>query len=995
MAVFTAWLIKKGSKIKTPKEAWKVLFLLSMMAQMFISVVLYLYFPSALPEIILLGNFVMMAEIFALGVMYFLGEPKTLDEIIGGVVRLRSIIIALIIALVLLSDVFTAWSLALVGGMASVAGGLQEVFTTLTYSSSSFWFIFMMSSEMAITVFFIRERLPKALIWLVAAQTIIMILSPTAVANSTWASISLAAGNAVMTFLFIYIFRFLQKNQMLSRVILNYLIFLMTTYALMMAGQFIWLLSGNAAVFALSIAVEMLMYLGIVLDEKTLVSSQLVSWQSMLYWVFGFLFLIFIIEFFMGGIVAIQVFGQGFFNGILTAATTWPLTRILSAGFYIGTMAIFTAWLIKKGSEIKTLIDTGIVLFLLSMMATIFVSTVIYAYAQASITLLELVTVNIAVDGLTAFAIIFSSYKKNEGAVWNKLGNIKPILIGLIIALVILSEVFMGWTFALLGGTISISGSLQGIYSSLIHSSSSFWFIFMMSSEMAITLFFIRNKLPKAFIMIMASQTVIMILSPTAIASAFWTNFSLAAGSAIMIFLFIYVFEFLYKNRTIRSGILNYLLFLMMAYALMMVGQFIWLLSGNSAVFVLSIIVEMAVYFGIAVDERKLDSSKSANWQSKPYWVLGFLGFLFIAEFFMGAVLNIQAYGTGFFSSIIVPTSGSFWQTIGTSFYNFIIFFGTVTLSPWYLIMMGIEMGALVAFRIKYTRELETKVMFALMILAYGLYTILVPVFILPAEVLRQTPWLGWTMGIGSSGALGPTVLLALLGTFLISGVLSFLFGSRQLCSVICMAPLMYQGTTIDAMRSFNGTSQIARKLLTNKISAFYKVAASAVWISLLVAGVISYLTSVGILNFSIFGIDPAFFLYIFYFGFLWYVLWMLIPFVGTYACVSTGMCGWGSFNQCVSRVGLFRLKVTDKATCSRCPTMDCAYVCPTGLTDLPSEFIAKGEYRNYKCIGCGNCVSACPYQIMSFYDVRHWLREKLRFESDNSALRKKESQPY
>jgi polyferredoxin len=194
----------------------------------------------------------------------------------------------------------------------------------------------------------------------------------------------------------------------------------------------------------------------------------------------------------------------------------------------------------------------------------------------------------------------------------------------------------------------------------------------------------------------------------------------------------------------------------------------------------------------------------------------------------------------------------------------------------------------------------------------------------------------------------------------------------------MCMAPLMYQGTTIDALRSFNGTSKLARRLLTNKISSFYKVATSAVWVSLLVAAAMSYLASVGVLNISVFGMDPAYFLYLFYFGFLWYVLWILIPFVGTYGCASTGMCGWGAFNQCISRVGLFRLKVKDKDVCVNCPTRDCGKVCPTGLTDLPSEFIAKGEYRNYKCIGCGNCVSACPYQVMSFYDVRHWLRERI-----------------
>ena len=758
MAVITAWFIKKGSEIKAPKDAWVVLFLLSMMVQMFVSVVLYMYFPWAFPEIILLGMFVMTVLGFAFAVMYFLGEPKALDGTLAGIVRVKSLIIALIIALVLLSDIFTAWSLVLIGGTAFMTGGLQAIFTTITYSSSSFWFIFMMSAEMVITLFFIRGRLPKAFSWFIVAQIIIMVLSPTAIASTAWASLSLAASSAIMTFLFIYIFKFLYRNQTLSKGMLNYLFFLMLAYALMMVGQFVWLLSGDAAVFALSIIFEMLVYLGIVLDEERLVSSKSVNWQSKPSWVFGFLFLIFVVEFFMSGIMAIEVFGQGFFNGLISASTTWPLTRILSAGFYVGTMAVFTAWLVKKGSEIKTLMDAGIVLFLFSMMTTIFISTVVYFYAQASITILELVAVNVAVGGVTAFALQFAVQSGNEKVVKNGLGNIRPLLIGLIVALVVLSEVFMGWTFALLGGTLSVSGSFQGIYSALIHSASSFWFIFMMSAEMVITLFFIRGRLPKAFVWIMACQTVIMILSPTAIVSSFWASLSIVAGSAIMIFLFIYVFEFLFKNRTTSSGTLNYLFFLMLAYALMMVGQFVWLLSGDAAVFVLSILVEMVIYFGIALDERILVSSKSVNWQSKPYWVFGFLGLLFIAEFFMGAVLDIQVYGTAFFNGLMfASTAGSFLNALSAGFFNFIMFFTRITMSPWYLIMMGIEMGALVALRIKYIRELETKIRLLLVILAYGLYSILLPIFLMPAQVLRQTPWLGWAMGIGSSGVIAPT----------------------------------------------------------------------------------------------------------------------------------------------------------------------------------------------------------------------------------------------
>jgi polyferredoxin len=180
-------------------------------------------------------------------------------------------------------------------------------------------------------------------------------------------------------------------------------------------------------------------------------------------------------------------------------------------------------------------------------------------------------------------------------------------------------------------------------------------------------------------------------------------------------------------------------------------------------------------------------------------------------------------------------------------------------------------------------------------------------------------------------------------------------------------------------MNSFNRTSKLGRRLLTNRISSFYKVAVSAVWISLLAAAVLSYLSSVGVLGISVFGMDPALFLFMFYFGFLWYVIWIMIPFVGTYGCASTGMCGWGSFNQLISRAGLFRLKAKDKKLCSNCTTKDCAKVCPLGLTDQPSAFAAKGEFKNYRCIGDGNCISACPHGNISFYDVRHWLKERFR----------------
>lgn len=641
----------------------------------------------------------------------------------------------------------------------------------------------------------------------------------------------------------------------------------------------------------------------------------------------------------------------------------------------------------------KTLADAGLLIFLLAMMASMFVSVVIYLYIPGYVTLLELVILNMMAMAIVLVPILLGLLDGDKPlGETGKVGSLKmrSLLAAAIIALTLLSEIFMGWSFAILGGAVSMSGGLTGIFTSVVDSSSTYWFIFTMSSEMAITLYFIRKSLPKGFSWIVASQAVIMVLSPTAINDRYWAGFSLVVSSAVMIVLFIYILEFLYKNRTLRSGILNYLLLLMLAYAMMMAGQFLWLLYGNVTVFVLSVIVEMVLYFYIVLDEKWLLSSPLRGWQTMAYWVFGLLGFVFVAEFFMGGVLDIQANGTGYFTGLMLaPMTGALPHALVAGFCNFIMFFMSITMSPWYLIMMGIEMGSLVVFKIRYTRELETKIRLVLMIFAYAVYSILLPAFLVPAQVIRQIPWIGWSMGIGSSGALAPTVVLALLGTYLISGILSFLFGSRQLCSVMCMAPLMYQGTTIDAMSTFNRTSRLGRKLLTSKISNAYKVVVSAVWISLLIAATLSYMTSIGVMNISFFGMDLAFFLFMFYFSFLWYIIWILIPFIGTYGCATTGMCGWGAFNQLVSRAGLFRLKVRDRNLCVNCSTKDCARVCPLGLTDKPGIFESKGEFRSYKCIGDGDCVSACPYQNISFYDIRHWLKEKAR-KPDSVQMRQR-----
>lgn len=552
---------------------------------------------------------------------------------------------------------------------------------------------------------------------------------------------------------------------------------------------------------------------------------------------------------------------------------------------------------------------------------------------------------------------------------------------GLIISLVLFNELLMGWAFVLASGSPSLlnTGSFaQNAVNSFATIVGSDWFIFTMGLEMMLTIYMLRNDFVKNLIPIFVLQAAVMVFAPTAIISASWHSASIYVGSIAMVGLMILVLEHIFKNRLLNSATRAYFLILMSLMALMMGGLFEWILQGNSLLFVCSILGEMILYFNAALAQSNfkrssLASTSTKSWMTEPLWVFGIMLTMLIAEFFMGGLVDVQYYGASFITGIsYAPLTGLF--PVGAAFYNFITFFATITGSSWFLIMMGAEMGTLVVLKIRYARELETKIRLALVVIVYAVYSILLPFFLLSGDDISKIPFLGWSMGVGTAGAVAPAVIVAIAVTYLISGSLSFLFGSRQVCSLFCTAALMYQGTFPDSMKEFNRTSKIGKKLLTSRMSGIYKTVSSLVITSMIVATAISYLNSIGLINVTIFGNDVANFLFLFYFNFLWYMLFISIPFMGTYACVSTGVCHWGLFNQFVSRFGLYKLKVKDPEICAKCLTKDCAKACPVGLTELPSKFISSGEFKSHKCIGVGDCVSSCPYENEYIFDVRHRL---------------------
>jgi hypothetical protein len=658
-------------------------------------------------------------------------------------------------------------------------------------------------------------------------------------------------------------------------------------------------------------------------------------------------------------------------------------------------MALVTAFLIKWAAEARTPLRAATVVFLLMMMVGMLAGAAVYYIHPGGTSLVEGFWVASALMSVSVVTVFLTFLEEARLRLAGGEPYTSPPLrakrtfVVSIVGLVLVNELLMGWTFsaaagtALFGSGVGAAGALN-LLSTVVVSP---WFLFTMATEMAVTTFLLRRRIPKVLYRVLLVQSLIMFLSPTALTYGSWVGFSICASSAAMIGLVIYLMEFIYRHRQLDLVFSRYMVVLLAIYAGMMAGQFLWLYYGGwTVVFALSIAAEMILFFAAIVRFDRFGAGVDRPWQLDAAWTFQLLTAVFVAEIFMGALLDLQLepaqYAGVFFT---LPLAGPPLTVLYNATYNGFWFLAGVTASTWFLAMMGVEMGALLLFKFRETRQLETRVRMALTMGCYAGFAVFFPSIYLaavfpnaPAGAQQATvPVLGWSMGIGSA-QLASSVFLVVIVTYVITGALSVLFGRRVICSVFCTAALMYQGTTVDAMKTFNRSQYPAKKYLGSRFSTAYSVTTGAILGSLALASVASYLDSVGVWSVQILSADPTVFLFSLSFGVLWYVLFVSIPYAGNYNCVTMGWCYTGAIAQAFHRIGFFKLKVRSKDVCKACTTLDCAKSCPVGLVDMPGHFRTKGEFRSSKCCGVGDCVGACPYGNLYISDVRHWIRDKV-----------------
>ena len=657
----------------------------------------------------------------------------------------------------------------------------------------------------------------------------------------------------------------------------------------------------------------------------------------------------------------------------------------IALGVVAAVMALVTAYLIQATVEARSRARAWIALYLLAMMGEMWIAAVVYLSAPSLGSLVAGIAVSGVLMMVSVVPLVAGILRRRSGSDSATTVGAEPIALGmgyagLIAGLVLADEFLMSWGLLLAQGVASIAGGSLAVFVGAVNCP---WFVFTMAGEMFLTAALLWARLPRAFLAVLLVQAAIMVFTPTALGGATWPALSIYVSSALMIGLFVYLFEYLYRHGQVSEPFAAYLVELVSIYGLMMAGLFVWQYFGDATTFAVAIVLEMVVVYVAAARPVRFQSGRSTPWQLRPGWTFALLSGVFVAEVCMGAVLSVQLDPADYLGAFpFLPLAGSGSTVLLHALSNGFWFFATAAASTWFLIMMGLEMGALVLFKFRETKNLENRVRLGLMLGCYAAFAAFYPSMYF-SLVFSNAPdsstvaFLGWPMGIGSYPlALG--VFGAVLFTYVITGVLVVLFGRRVICSVFCVAPVMFLGTTVDAMKSFNRSSPIARKYLSSRFSAAYSITLGLVMAGLVGTSLLSYLDSIGTLNLYIQGTDPSVFFSVASFSVAWYVLFVAIPYAGNYNCVTMGWCYTGIITQAFQKVGAFKLKVRDKEVCKDCPTLDCAKGCPIGLTDMVGHFRQKGEFRSTKCCGVGDCVEECPYDNLYISDIRHTLRRLL-----------------
>ena len=292
-------------------------------------------------------------------------------------------------------------------------------------------------------------------------------------------------------------------------------------------------------------------------------------------------------------------------------------------------------------------------------------------------------------------------------------------------------------------------------------------------------------------------------------------------------------------------------------------------------------------------------------------------------------------------------TSNVLLNAILTSY----MFVMATTMSPFYVIMMGAEMAFLVYERFKHSKDLGVKRWSLVILVGIPLFVIAIPYY---------TNFYVF----GMSGMIFPVTLIPFIISLVAVVIAVTLFGRRAYCNAVCMSAHMWTNIFYDQFKP-KKSSKVWEYLrwvfLIPMVVAF----------SLYVAMELKMWTppKIGMTQ-----LNPLDFYGMFILNYVWWFFYFLTPVFGAYSCARQGWCGFGTFTGLFNKV-FFKIRAKNVETCRTCEARSCDSACPVKIP-ISADVLRKGYSNRISCVGCGDCVEACPYDNLEIVDVTRYFRK-------------------
>ena len=279
MATLTAITVRWAAFAQSPLRAGMVQFILTMMAGMFVGVLVYFMIGGTTG---LVSGFWVAGVIMSVSVLIvfvaFVREvsarrtPGDSAEIPIS----RPWLVISVVGLVIGNEFLMGWSFSLLSGglppgLGPSGGSASRI---LSEAITSPWFVFPMALEMLLTLRWLLPVLPRPMRPFLVIQPAVMCCSPPTFGGLVWEVSTAAAASALMSVAVALFLVALFRDVPLSPPVTGYVTRLILSFGLMSAGMFLWAEFSRPELFALSLLVQMIVFLHASTDPAAYSATQ-------------------------------------------------------------------------------------------------------------------------------------------------------------------------------------------------------------------------------------------------------------------------------------------------------------------------------------------------------------------------------------------------------------------------------------------------------------------------------------------------------------------------------------------------------------------------------------------------------------------------------------------------------------------------------------------------------------------------------------------------